>query len=135
MKKLLGLLLLLFSSLLFSLEWEKDLDTAFEVAQKETKAVMVLVEGEHCRWCTKMKQGTLSDEGIEKRLEKFVVVKVMREDPEAMSVLPKINGVPTIFFMTAEKELLQPIIGYFDVLDFTSYINDVEKKINTVQTK
>ncbi|PHS34354.1 MAG: thioredoxin family protein [Sulfurovum sp.] len=134
MNKILGLLLL-FSSLLFSLEWEKDLDTAFEVAKKEQKVVMVLIEGEHCRWCTKMKQRTLSDEGVEKRLEKFVVVKVMREDAKAMSVLPQINGVPTIFFMTAQKEVLESIVGYFDVTDFTSYINDVEKNINIVEIK
>lgn len=134
MNKILGLLLL-FSSLLFSLEWEKDLDTAFEVAKKEQKAVMVLVEGEHCRWCTKMKQRTLSDEGVEKRLEKFVVVKVMREDHKAMSILPQIDGVPTIFFMTAQKEMIESVVGYFDVTDFTAYINDVEKKTNTIQTK
>ena len=77
---------LLFSSTLFSLEWIKDLDTAFTLAKKEHKNVMVLVEGENCRWCKKMKHRTLSDETVEKRLEKFIVVKIMREDPQAMSV-------------------------------------------------
>lgn len=131
MQKILGLLLL-FSSLLFSLEWVKDLNTAFDLAKKEHKSVMVMVEGEHCRWCKKMKHRTLSDEGVEKRLEKFVVVKVMREDSIAMSLLPQINGVPTIFFMTSDKEVIQTVVGYFDVMDFTSYINDVENKMKTL---
>lgn len=125
-KILLGLLVL--SSTLFSLDWAKDLDTALVTAQKENKIVMVMVEGENCRWCKKMKHRTLGDEGVEKRLEKFVVVKVMRENPKAMALLPDVSGVPTIFFMKADKTVLEEVIGYFDVLDFTSYIGDVEKK-------
>jgi len=124
-KIVLGLLLL--SSTLFSVEWVKDLDTAFTLAKKEHKNVMVLVEGENCRWCKKMKHRTLSDDMAEKRLEKFVVVKVMREDPSAMSVLPQIKGVPTIFFMKENKEVIEEVVGYFNVEDFISYINDVEK--------
>ena len=127
MKKiLLGLWLL--TSTLFSLDWAKDLDTALVTAKKENKTVMVMVEGKHCVWCTKMKHRTLGDESVEKRLKKFVLVKVMREDPKAMAILPSIKGVPTIFFMKADKTVLEEVIGYFDVLDFTSYISDVEKK-------
>lgn len=134
MKKIV-LTLLLFSSSVFGLEWGEDLNTAFARAQKENKTVMVFVEGEYCRWCKKMKHRTLSDESVEKKLEPYIVVKVMREDPKSMAALPEVKGVPTIFFMTKDKAVLETVIGYFDVLDFTSYISDVEKKItvNKVQ--
>ncbi len=122
----LGLLLL--SSTLFSVEWSKDLETAFTLAKKEHKNIMVLVEGENCRWCKKLKHRTLSDEAVEKRLEKFVTVKVMREDTSAMSVLPAVKGVPTIFFMNEDKVISEEILGYVDVEDFIYYINDIEKK-------
>lgn len=125
-KIILGLLLL--SSTLFSLDWVKDIDTALTVAKKEHKTIMVFVEGEHCKWCKKMKHGTLSDDVVEKRLEKFVLAKVMRENGVAMSVLPPVRGVPTIFFMKDNKAIIEEIIGYFDVTDFISYLNDVEKK-------
>ncbi len=124
-KIILGILLL--SSTVFSLEWVKDINTAFTMAKKENKTVMVFVEGEHCRWCKKMKGRTLSDENVEKRLEKFVVVKVMREDPKVVAALPKIQGVPTVFFMDKNKKVLETVLGYFNVEDFISYINDVEK--------
>ena len=75
----------------------------------------------------KMKGRTLSDESVEKRLEKFVVVKVMREDTAAMADLPQIKGVPTTFFMDANKKVLESAIGYWNVEDFIAYINDVEK--------
>ena len=128
MKKIiLGLLFL--SSTLFSLDWVKDINTALTIAKKEKKTIMVLVEGENCRWCKKMKHRTLSDDAVEKRLKKFVLVKVMREDGNAMSVLPPVQGVPTIFFMKEDKAVIEEIIGYFNVQDFLSYIGDVEKKV------
>jgi len=125
-KIVLGLLLL--SSTLFSVEWSKDLETAFNVAKKEHKNIMVLVEGENCRYCKKLKHRTLSDETVEKRLEKFVTVKVMRDDASAMSVLPEVKGVPTIFFMNEDKVISDEILGYVDVEDLIYYINDIEKK-------
>lgn len=121
--------LFVFSGTLLALEWAKDLDTAFTTAKKEHKNVMVMIEGKHCGWCTKMKKRTLGDASIEKRLEKYVVVKVMREDANTMAKLPPINGVPTIFFMKEDKGMIEDIVGYFNVQDFTSYINDVEKKV------
>ena len=125
-KILLGLLLL--SSMLFSIEWSKDLDTAFALAKKEHKNIMVLVESENCRWCKKLKHRTLSDETVEKRLEKFVTVKVMREDAFAMSELPEVKGVPTIFFMNEDKVISDEILGYVDAEELIIYINDIEKK-------
>ncbi len=124
-KILLGVLLL--SSTLFSLEWTKDLGTAFALAQKEHKNVMVLVEGENCSWCKKMKYRTLSDDTVGKKLEKFIVVKVMREDSKTMASLPQIKGVPTVFFMKENKEVLEEVVGYFNAKDFLSYVTDVEK--------
>ncbi len=125
-KIILGILLL--SSTIFSLDWVKDIDTAFSMAQKENKNVMVFVEGPYCKWCKKMKGHTFSDESVEKRLEKYVVVKVMRNDPEAMVNLPQVQGVPATFFMNANKKVIESVIGYWTVEEFIAYINDVEKK-------
>ena len=120
--------ILLFSSTLFSMEWSKDLDTAFTLAKKEHKDVMVLVEGENCRWCKKFKHRTLTDETVEKRLEKFILVKVMREDTAAMSTLPPEKGVPTVFFMTENRVLIKDVLGYRNVRKFISCIDSVEKR-------
>jgi len=124
-----ALTLLVLSGVLLALDWVKDLDTALATAQKEHKNIMVMVEGEHCRWCKKMKGRTLSDEDVEKRLEKFVVVKVMREDGTAMAKLPPVDGVPTIFFMKPNKVVIQEILGYEDVSDFNATLNMVDKRL------
>ena len=128
MKKLLTVLLLLTLSLSADINWQKDITTAFELAKKEHKNVMVFVEGEHCRWCKKLKHRTLSDASVEKRLESYISVRVMQENKEDMKDLPAIEGVPTIFFMTAEKKVLQPVVGYYSVDDFISFFNTIEEK-------
>ena len=130
MKRLLTVFLLFLTTQLFAdILWQKDLTTAFEMAKKEHKVVMLLVEGEFCRWCKKMKHRTLADENVSKRLESYIVVKVMRENKEAIKDLPVIQGVPTIFFMTPDKNIIEDVVGYFGVEDFLSYIDDVEKKV------
>jgi len=124
------LLTFLFVTALFSAEpvWQKDLATALDMAKKEQKTVMVMVEGEHCRWCKKMKRRTLNDEKVLQRLQSYIVVKVFQEDNEAVKTLPQIDGVPTIFFMTAEKKILMTVVGYENAEDFLTDLDDVEKK-------
>jgi len=124
---------ILFSTILFADEivWQKDISAAFEKAKKEHKLVMVFVEGESCRWCKKMKHRTLSDESVDKRLQDYVAVKIFRENKEDITDLPEIQGVPSIFFMTAQKKILESVIGYYNVEDFISYLNDVEKKVKS----
>jgi len=121
--------ILLLTGSIFALEWEKNMDVAIIKAKNENKNIMVLVEGENCRWCQKMKDRTLSDDAVVKRLEKFVLVKVMREDMSVMEKLPPVSGVPTVLAMEEHKTVIEDIIGYFNVQDFLSYINDVEKKV------
>jgi len=109
--------------------WQKDIPTAIQIAKKENKNIMVFVVGKSCRWCVKMKNRTLSNVNVNKRLKSYIAVKVYREDEKASKELPAIYGVPTIFFMTPDKIILESVVGYFDVEDFISYINDVEKKV------
>ncbi len=119
-----------FSTTLFANEivWVKDIDSAFKMAKKEQKIVMVLVEGKNCRWCVKMKKRTLADDEVLRKLKSYITVKVMREDENAVEDLPIIYGVPSIFFMSPKKEVIESVVGYFNVEDFLSYISDVEKK-------
>lgn len=109
------------------LEWQKDLATAFEKSATEHKPLMVLVEKTHCRWCTKMKEETLQDENISKRLKQFIIVKVHKEeiDPD---VIPYAKLVPTIYFLDHNKKILESVIGYYGVLDFNSWIDDAQGK-------
>jgi thioredoxin-related protein len=134
MKKILpGLILLgglFFGEALFAgdLNWEKNLDTAFAKAAQEKRPLMIMVEGEHCRWCKKMEHRTLEDDTISGRLKKYVLVKIDKEGEDAKQ-LPPVKYVPTIFFMSPDKTILERVTGYFNVLDFASWISDAETAV------
>ncbi len=111
-------------------KWQDSLQKAFDTAKESDKRIMVMVEGEHCKWCKKMLHRTLGDDGVQKKLvEKYISVRVKREDLETMKSLPEVSGVPTIFFMDNNKNVIEEVIGYFDVIDFTSYLRDVDRKV------
>lgn len=111
-----------------ALQWHDNLNSALLKAKKENKALMVMIESEHCRWCKAMKETTLNDSQVKAELRSFVLVKVMREDRESMRLFPEIAGVPTIFFMTSDKKILQQVIGFFEEEDFLHFIADAKKK-------
>ena len=128
-KLFVAFLLLLSTQLSAEVVWQKNFSQSLELAKKEQKVLMLFVESKSCRWCKKMKNRTLSDERVIKRLKPYVSLKVMRDDMDVMRELPSIHGVPTIFFMTANKKILETVVGYFNIEDFLSYIDDVEGKL------
>jgi uncharacterized protein YyaL (SSP411 family) len=110
------------------LVWQPNVQSAFAESNRLQKPLMVMIEGEHCRWCKKMEHQTLEDETIAKRLKSFVLVKTTKESPDAKE-FPPVEYVPTIFFMTPDKKLLERVTGYFEVLDFASWMDNVETKL------
>ena len=122
--------IILFSGVLLAgeLHWEKDLQTAFDKASADNRPLMVMVESKTCRWCIKMKQRTLADDTVSARLKDYVLVKIDRDEVKSEFV-PYAKYVPTIYFMTPKKKILETVTGYFAVLDFNSWIDDTEKKL------
>lgn len=112
-----------------SFTWQENLKEAFDLAKDTDKTIMVMVEGKNCRWCKKMLKRTIGDEGVKNKLSDYISVKVNRNDMKTMKNLPEVTGVPTVFFMDKEHNIIETVVGYFDVMDFKSYIGDVEKKL------
>ena len=109
--------------------WQKDLTTALHKAQAENKLVMVMVEGEYCRWCKKMRYRTLSDDTVAQKLSSYVSVRVDENDKRSMAILPAIRGVPTIFFLYPDGKVLQKVEGYYDIEDFLSFFKEIDRKV------
>ncbi len=135
--KLLGFLILgslLWTTALFSAElhWEKDLQSAFDKATENQLPLMIMVESKNCRWCTKMKQRTLKNKTIAPRLKDYVLVKIDR-DVVSSKYVPYAKYVPTIYFMTPEKKILESVTGYFGVDDFNSWIDDANAKLKKLK--
>ena len=109
-----------------TLTWQDDIKTAFELAQKEQKNVMVMVEDVRCRWCIKMKEGALSNAEVQKNLQKYILLKIDRSDNESMESLPGLRGpIPSFHFFTANKRSIDKIAGYYETEDFLGYIKEI----------
>lgn len=109
------------------LPWHSDIDTAFTIAAKENKLVIIMVGEDYCKWCTKMKDNTFTDPRIKEKLEKYTLVSVKRSDKSAIKHVPSFDGtIPSLFFMHANREMIEPVVGYFEADDFLSYIQEIE---------
>ncbi len=128
MKYLLVILVLISTLWSSELAWSDDYEASLEVAKKENKDVYVLVTSSTCRWCRKFEATTLQDEEVLRMLnEKYVLVHADRD----MDDLPewfKIKRVPRHYFVTAKGEEIFSFLGYWDELDFRSFLGDVERK-------
>jgi len=111
------------------LNWETDMDHAFERAKKEHKNVMIMVEDPRCKWCTKMKKGALSDQSVQDKLQSYILLKVQRSDKDTAKRIVDFTGaIPSFYFMEPNQEVFESVIGYFMTEDFLGYLNDIEEE-------
>lgn len=127
MKKLLIIMTLGMSLLNAELVWQNDLNKATVIAKKNKQNIFVLVESNHCRWCKLLKETTLNDPKIQAKLNKFILVKTMREDSAKYS-LPPIIGVPTMFIIIPDRKIIEQGIGYLETEDLSDVIDKFNKK-------
>lgn len=110
------------------LSWYTNTDIAFFVAQKEQKNLIVMVGEDKCKWCKKMKQRTLTDVRIQKKLQSYILVYIKRSDENEVNNIPDFDGnIPSFFFMKANRELIEPVVGYYTADDFLQYIDEIEE--------
>lgn len=127
MKKILIMIAFGLSLLNAELVWQNDLNKATVIAKKNKQNIFVLVESNHCRWCKLLKETTLNDPKIQAKLNKFILVKTMREDSAKYS-LPPIIGVPTMFIITPDRKIIEQGIGYLETEDLSDVIDKFNKK-------
>lgn len=110
------------------LPWYLNMQRGFSRAEKEGKDVIVMIEEDTCKWCKKMKEDTLTDKRIQGKLRQYVLVSIKRSDKSSVKQIPEFDGnIPSFFFMQANKEMIEPVVGYFKADDFLSYIEELEE--------
>jgi len=105
-----------------------DYEASLKIAQKQNKDLYVLITSVNCRWCIKFEKTTLQDKEILKMLkEKYVLVHADRDMDDLPSWMNS-KRVPKHYFVTAEGKEIFSFLGYWDSLDFRSFLGDVEKE-------
>jgi len=111
-----------------------DFEEAVDIGKVENKPIMVLITSKRCKWCKKFKKRTLSDDKIINRLnDKFEVVEVTRKKDDYPYKKLRARAVPTIYFLNSDgKPFMRPVIGYWNIENFNSYLNDAERRFKKI---
>ncbi len=111
------------------LDWETDMDHAFERAKKEHKNVMIMVEDRRCKWCKNIKIGALSDPNVQDKLQSYILLKVQRSDKKTADRIEDFTGaIPSFYFMQPDQEVFESVVGYFATEDFLSFLTEIEEE-------
>jgi len=102
-------------------------DKAFKIAKNENKVVFILFTTTYCRWCTKLRETTLKDPEIIKRLNKDFIVLLLDKNYSKYPSKYTIKAVPSIYLTDKNEEIFTSIVGYYknpnDYLKWFKYIN------------
>jgi len=108
------------------INWAHTYAEAQERAVKEQKNLLVLITTERCRWCRKLEAFTLTDEKVAERINReYVAVHVTRDKDDYPEQLTA-QRVPTSYFLTADGEVIHDMMGYWNVEDYLSILDDVQ---------
>jgi hypothetical protein len=84
---------------------------AIEIAQRDSKLVLVIAGGDWCSWCYVLDRFVKGDAEVERRLhDAFVVMKVYvgfdNYNDTFFSQLPQAKGAPHFWIISPEKDVL-----------------------------
>lgn len=128
--------MMLLSSVVWTGSWNNDMDTARFFAKKRNQMLMVFVESQHCKWCSKMKNTTFSSSRIIPKYQTMTRLKVNGGNKHILKKLPPIKGVPAVFFMDpSDNQILETVSGYRDAESFLRSINSAQKKFEKKHLK
>lgn len=133
MKKILIIVTLIsmaFSSTLFGNElgFSSDYKSVMKKAQKENKDVYMLITSTSCRWCRKFEENTLVNIPLIKKIEKDYIILHVTRDVDDIPQKFKAKRVPKHYFLTNKGKIIYSFLGYWNVEDFISFVDDVKKR-------
>lgn len=137
-------LILVFSFNLFAqgIKFEKDISwkTLLEKAKKENKYIFIDAYTTWCGPCRKMDQEVYINDSLGQKInDRFIAIKVQMDqtsndnsfvkswyaDAQELTKRYAIDAFPTFLFLTSNGELAYRNVGYKNVVQFSSIIDDV----------
>lgn len=112
------------------INWVEEYDEAIDKAKRENKNVMLLITSTTCRWCRKLEATTLKDESVVTRINKdYIAVHVTRNFDDYPAYL-EAKAVPATYFLdTKGQPIIRKVMGYWNVEDYLSFLDDVDYKL------
>jgi len=102
-------------------------DKAFQVAKDKNKIVFIFFTTQYCRWCNKLRETTLTDSEIIRRLNSDFIVLLLDKNYSKYPSKYNIKAVPSIYLTDKNEEIFTEIVGYHknpdDYIKWFKYIN------------
>ena len=107
------------------ISWQQNVDTAFQLARKDHRLVMVDFYTTWCEYCKLLDHTTYTDPAIRSLARRFVPLKANPEKDIAAARLSKevgVSGFPFILFVSPAGNVVSYINGYEPAPQFARYM-------------
>lgn len=112
MKKIIILFFFLVNALMADVHWVKELDDAYDIAEKEHKIVFVILSQKGCPACQYMKNVVLKNENVVKEMSKDFVAVHLDIHKDFVPLALEHFVTPTLFFLNSDEKILYKVNGY-----------------------
>ena len=118
------------------IKWGNNLDSAFAIASKSDKIIMIDFMAEWCPPCKKMDNKTFSNTNIIKKTNEFIPVRI--DVDKQKDIAEEYNGnarkyggigIPNILFLDKEKNIIRQIVGFHNVDQLMGVMDSVLMKL------
>ena len=118
------------------IKWGNNLDSAFAIASKSNKLIMIDFMAEWCPPCKEMDKNTFSNKNIIKKSNEFILVRI--DVDKQQNIAEEYNGnarkyggigIPNILFIDKEKKIIHHVVGFHDVDQLMEIMDSVLIKL------
>ena len=104
------------------IKWGNNLDSAFDIASKSNKLIMIDFMAEWCPPCKEMDKTTFLNINIIKKSNEFIPIRI--DVDKQKNIAEEYNGnarkyggigIPNILFLDKEKNIIHQIVGFHNV--------------------
>lgn len=108
--------------------WHTDWNAASAAAKKANKPIMIDFYTDWCGWCKKLDKDTYTDARVIELLKDFVPLKLNAEkNGRQLAQRYRVQGYPTILFVTADGQVLDRIGGYLPPKPFAQNLERIRQ--------
>ena len=114
------------------IKWGNNLDSAFAIASKSNKLIMIDFMAEWCPPCKEMDKTTFLNINIIKKTNEFIPIRI--DVDKQKNIAEEYNGnarkyggigIPNILFLNKEKNIIRHIVGFHDAAQFMGIMDSI----------